>query len=83
MKKAEMLEEIEDLRGRLLMVEDALMRVIKDSPAAYTNIVHQSFWKRAFAVLGHYISAVFAIYLGIMVLALGVTLVDSLVNLFS
>lgn len=82
MKKAEILERIEDISTRLETAEYLLTKIINANDECNTNLVHPSFWMRAFAVLGHYIAAIFAIYLGVMVLALGVTLVDALVNLF-
>lgn len=50
-------------------------------------LLSDNFWKRAFAVVGHYIAAYFAIWLGIVVLALASMLIAGalagIISLFS
>lgn len=50
-------------------------------------LLSENFWKRAFGVVGHYIAAYFAIWLGIMVLALASLLIAGalagIISLFS
>ena len=61
--------KLQELRARLAEVE---VRVPK------TNVLSPKFWTRAFAVLGHNLSAVLVIYAGVIVIAMVIGFVAAL-----